>query len=45
LPKEAEKVRQGNQKVVMRLVGEVMKMSKGAADAKRAKDMFFELLK
>lgn len=45
LPKEAEKIRQGNQKVVMRLVGEVMKMSKGAADAKRAKDMFFELLK
>lgn len=45
LPKEADKVRKGNQKVVMRLVGEVMKMSKGAADAKRAQQLFVELLK
>ncbi|KAL8279438.1 hypothetical protein RQP46_008250 [Phenoliferia psychrophenolica] len=32
---EAEKVRQGQGKVLMRLVGEVMKRAKGTADAKR----------
>ncbi|GAA5939720.1 hypothetical protein JCM1841_003559 [Sporobolomyces salmonicolor] len=32
---EAEKVRQGHHKVLMRLVGEVMKRSQGQADAKR----------
>lgn len=44
LPKEAERVRQGNEKVVMRLVGEVMKMSKGSADARKAKELLLELL-
>lgn len=45
LPKEADKVRKGNDKVVMRLVGEVMKMSKGTADAKRAREVLLGLLK
>ncbi|BEJ00419.1 hypothetical protein CcaverHIS631_0502760 [Cutaneotrichosporon cavernicola] len=45
LPKEADKVRKGNEKVVMRLVGEVMKMSKGTADAKRAREVLLALLK
>jgi len=33
-PEEVKKIRGGNKKVVMRLVGEVMKRSKGKADAK-----------
>lgn len=45
LPKEAERVRQGNDKVVMRLVGEVMKMSKGSADARRAREVLLEMLR
>lgn len=45
LPKEADKVRKGNEKVVMRLVGEVMKMSEGSADAKRARELLLEILK
>lgn len=45
LPKEADKVRKGNEKVVMRLVGEVMKMSKGTADAKIAHATLLEILK
>lgn len=45
LPKEAERVRNGNEKVVMRLVGEVMKLSKGSADAKRAREVLLEMLK
>jgi aspartyl-tRNA(Asn)/glutamyl-tRNA(Gln) amidotransferase subunit B len=45
LPKEADKVRKGNEKVVMRLVGEVMKMSKGTADAKVAHATLLDLLR
>lgn len=45
LPKEADKVRKGNDKVVMRLVGEVMKLSKGTADAKKARETLLALLK
>lgn len=44
LPKEAEKVRQGNEKVVMRLVGEAMKRTGGRADAKKAREIFVKML-
>lgn len=45
LPKEAEKVRGGNDKVVMRLVGQVMKDSRGAADAQAARALLLELIR
>jgi aspartyl-tRNA(Asn)/glutamyl-tRNA(Gln) amidotransferase subunit B len=45
LPREVEKVRKGNDKVVMRLVGEVMKVSKGAADARAAHDLLLQLIR
>ena len=44
LPKEAEKVRGGQQKVLMRLVGEVMKRSGGKADAKKVAARLRDLL-
>lgn len=44
LPKEAELVRKGNEKVAMRIVGEVMKMSKGRADAKAATQIILGIL-
>lgn len=44
LPVESEKVRNGNQKVLMRLIGEVMKRSKGRADAQRAREELTSLL-
>jgi aspartyl-tRNA(Asn)/glutamyl-tRNA(Gln) amidotransferase subunit B len=44
LPKEADAVRKGNQKVAMRLVGEVMKRSQGRADAKKAREIILEIL-
>lgn len=44
LPKEAAKVRAGKEKVVMRMVGEVMKRSKGQADGKRAKHVLLDLI-
>ena len=43
-PQEAEAVRKGKEKVIMRLVGHVMKESRGRADAKAARDMLKELL-
>lgn len=43
-PKEAEAVRKGKEKVIMRLVGNVMKESRGRADAKAVADMLKELL-
>ncbi|PWN24424.1 hypothetical protein BDZ90DRAFT_265871 [Jaminaea rosea] len=43
LPDEAAKVRAGKVKVVQRMVGEVMKMSKGQADAKRAREVLLEM--
>ncbi|PWN22784.1 Glutamyl-tRNA amidotransferase B subunit [Microstroma glucosiphilum] len=45
LPKEAEKVRKGNDKVVMRLVGEVMKRTAGRADAQQAREVFLKSLR
>ncbi|CAO1615461.1 unnamed protein product [Sympodiomycopsis kandeliae] len=44
LPKEAEKVRAGNQKVIMRMVGEAMKRTKGRANAKAVNETLVELL-
>lgn len=44
MPKEAEKVRQGQGKVVMRLVGEVMKRSGGKVDARKAGDVLRTIL-
>ncbi|GAA5860139.1 hypothetical protein JCM8547_009198 [Rhodosporidiobolus lusitaniae] len=38
LPEEAEKVRRGNRKVIMRMVGEAMKRSGGRADAKGVRE-------
>ncbi|UZJ51853.1 hypothetical protein CBS101457_001173 [Exobasidium rhododendri] len=45
LPVESDKVRKGNEKVIMRLVGEVMKRAKGRADAQSARGIFLELLR
>jgi aspartyl-tRNA(Asn)/glutamyl-tRNA(Gln) amidotransferase subunit B len=44
LPKEAEAVRNGNERVVMRLVGYIMKSSGGTADAQKARRILLELL-
>ncbi|SCV70361.1 BQ2448_1755 [Microbotryum intermedium] len=41
---ESVKVRKGNPKVLMRLVGQVMKVSKGMADAQEAKKMLEKML-
>lgn len=45
LPKEADSVRKGNERVVMRLVGQVMKDTGGAADAKEARAILLNMLK
>lgn len=45
LPKEAESVRKGNERVLMRLVGQVMKLSGGTADAQKARTTLMDLLK
>ncbi|KIM76374.1 hypothetical protein PILCRDRAFT_77807 [Piloderma croceum F 1598] len=44
LPEEAGVVRKGNERVIMKLVGKVMKDSRGRADAKAATDLLKELL-
>ncbi|KAF7967986.1 hypothetical protein HWV62_32393 [Athelia sp. TMB] len=44
LPQEADVVRKGNEKVIMKLVGRVMKESRGRADAKAATELFKEML-
>lgn len=44
-PKAVADFKKGNEKVVMRLVGEVMKLSGGKADAMKAKDILLDLLK
>ncbi len=44
LPKEAESYRKGNVKVLQRFIGEVMKISGGRADAKRARAILIQLL-
>ena len=45
LPTEAESVRRGNDKVVMRLVGQVMKDTSGRADAKKATEILLGMLR
>jgi len=45
LPDVATTIRKGNEKPVMRLVGEVMKRSKGRADPKEARRILMEILK
>lgn len=37
-------MRKGKEKVVMRLVGQVMKDSKGTADAKKAREILLSIL-
>ena len=44
LPEEAAKVRRGQMNVINKLVGHVMKSSKGAADAKAARSMLESIL-
>lgn len=44
-PKEVESFRRGNEKVVMRIVGWVMKESRGTADAKKAAEIITNLLR
>ncbi|OXB35654.1 glutamyl-tRNA(Gln) amidotransferase subunit B, mitochondrial [Cryptococcus neoformans] len=44
-PKAVADFKKGNEKVVMRLVGEVMKLSAGKADAMKAKNILLDLLK
>lgn len=44
-PKAVADFQKGNEKVVMRLVGEVMKLSGGKADAMKAKGILLDLLK
>lgn len=44
LPQEANVVRKGNKNVVNKLVGHVMKSSRGAADAKAARSMLVNML-
>lgn len=44
LPREAESVRKGKVKVLMRLVGEVMRQSKGRADAVKTKAILENML-
>ena len=45
LPDVATTIRKGNDKPIMRLVGEVMKKSKGRADPKEARRILIEMLK
>lgn len=44
LPEEVEAVRQGNDRVVMKLIGEVMKRTKGRIDPKSARQELLQLL-
>lgn len=45
LPMEAEKVRMGRKNVIMTLVGKVMKLSQGSADAVQARELLEKKLK
>jgi aspartyl-tRNA(Asn)/glutamyl-tRNA(Gln) amidotransferase subunit B len=45
LPDVAAAIRKGNEKPVMKLVGEVMKRSKGRADPKEARRILLDILK
>jgi aspartyl-tRNA(Asn)/glutamyl-tRNA(Gln) amidotransferase subunit B len=44
LPKEVESIKKGKVNVIMRLVGQVMKDSKGTADAKKAREILVKLI-
>jgi len=44
LPEEADVVRKGNERVIMKLVGRVMKESRGRADAKAVTDLLRDIL-
>lgn len=44
MPKEVASIRKGKVNVLMRLVGQVMKDSKGTADAKKAKEILAKLV-
>lgn len=44
LPQEAEVVRRGNVNVLNKILGRVMKLSKGRADAKAARDTLLRML-
>jgi len=43
-PTEAKLIRAGKHKIVMKLVGEVMKRTRGTADAVKARELFVKLL-
>lgn len=45
LPEEAQVVRRGNVKVVNKIVGRVMKASRGTADAQAVRAMLLQMLK
>ena len=45
LPQQAEAVRKGNMPVLNKLVGKVMKLSKGRANAESVRSLLSELLK
>lgn len=45
LPEEAELVRRGNSRVLMKLVGRVMKLSRGRADAQQVRKYLENILK
>ena len=45
LPEEADLVRRGNSKVLMKLVGSVMKLSRGRADAQEIRKYLEDILK
>ncbi|KAJ1308346.1 hypothetical protein OPQ81_004056 [Rhizoctonia solani] len=45
LPKESELVAQGNDKVLMKVVGQVMRLSKGTADARAAREELLRQLR
>lgn len=44
LPEEVELVKKGNQKVLMKLVGVVMKLSKGSADGRTVRSMLERMI-
>lgn len=45
LPKESELVSKGNDKVLMKVVGQVMRLSKGTADAQAAREELLRQLR
>jgi aspartyl-tRNA(Asn)/glutamyl-tRNA(Gln) amidotransferase subunit B len=45
LPKESDLVAKGNDKVLMKIVGQVMRLSKGTADAQAAREELLRQLR